>query len=127
VKTFDMPLLKTKDLPARYPLNCESRAKGHGRQRLPKSLKRQRVVFDLAENEKQCPHCRGEMKQIGEEISERLEKEFPLVCAWILVPSCMVTHYERAPFVPGRRTGALPQTPGFFEAWLRCSMETTSL
>jgi hypothetical protein len=26
VKTFDMPLLKTKDLPARYPLNCESRA-----------------------------------------------------------------------------------------------------
>jgi hypothetical protein len=27
VKTFDMPLLKTKDLPARYPLNCESRAR----------------------------------------------------------------------------------------------------
>jgi hypothetical protein len=26
VKTFDMPLLKTKDLPARYPLNCENRA-----------------------------------------------------------------------------------------------------
>ena len=47
--------------------------KGHGRQRLPKSLRRQRVVFDLAEHEKRCPHCRGELKRIGEEISERLE------------------------------------------------------
>ena len=27
VKTFDMPLLKIKDLPARYPLNCESRVR----------------------------------------------------------------------------------------------------
>jgi len=46
---------------------------GHGRQRLPKLLKRQRVVFDLAEHEKQCPECQGELKRIGEEISERLE------------------------------------------------------
>jgi len=40
---------------------------------LPKSLKRERVVFDLAEHEKYCPHCQGELKRIGEEISERLE------------------------------------------------------
>ena len=47
--------------------------KGHGRQRLPESLPRRRVVFDLGEHQRQCPHCQGELKHIGEEISERLE------------------------------------------------------
>jgi transposase len=55
------------------PVSDRPQRKGHGRQRLPKSLKRQRVVFDLAEHEKQCPECRGELTRIGEEISERLE------------------------------------------------------
>jgi transposase len=55
------------------PSSWRPKRKGHGRQRLPKSLKRQRVVFDLADHEKQCPHCRGELNRIGEEISERLE------------------------------------------------------
>jgi len=55
------------------PVSDRPKRKGHGRQRLPKTLKRQRVVFDLAEHEKQCPHCLGELKRIGEEISERLE------------------------------------------------------
>ena len=55
------------------PVADRPKRKGHGRQRLPKSLKRQRVVFDLGEHEKHCPECRGELKRIGEEISERLE------------------------------------------------------
>ncbi len=38
-----------------------------------KSLKRRRVVYDLAEAERQCPECHGEMKHIGEEIREELE------------------------------------------------------
>lgn len=46
---------------------------GHGRQRLPKALERRRVVYDLGEDERQCPECRGELKRIGEEVSERLE------------------------------------------------------
>jgi transposase len=46
---------------------------GHGRQRLPQSLERRRVVYDLAAHERQCPECRGELKHIGEEVSERLE------------------------------------------------------
>jgi transposase len=45
----------------------------HGRQRLPKQLPRERVVYDLPESERQCPQCRGELKFIGEEVSERLE------------------------------------------------------
>jgi transposase len=47
--------------------------RGHGRQRLPKSLERRRVVFDLAAEERRCPQCQSELKHIGEEISERLE------------------------------------------------------
>jgi len=47
--------------------------KGHGRGALPKSLQRQRVVHDLAEGQRQCPQCQGDMKRIGEEVSERLE------------------------------------------------------
>jgi transposase len=47
--------------------------KGHGRQHLPPSLERRRVLYDLGEHERQCPHCQGAMRPIGEEISERLE------------------------------------------------------
>jgi len=46
---------------------------GHGRQRLPQSLERRRVVYDLAEQQRQCPQCQGQLRRIGEEISERLE------------------------------------------------------
>jgi len=46
---------------------------GHGRQRLPESLARKRVVFDLGEDERRCPQCQGELRHIGEEVSERLE------------------------------------------------------
>src|ERR1019366_5424349 len=46
---------------------------GHGRQRLPPTLERRRVVYDLGEQERQCPQCQGELRRIGEEISERLE------------------------------------------------------
>ncbi|MGA2726055.1 MAG: IS66 family transposase, partial [Bryobacteraceae bacterium] len=46
---------------------------GHGRQRLPKSLERRRVVYDLAAAERHCPECQSELRHIGEEISERLE------------------------------------------------------
>jgi transposase len=46
---------------------------GHGRGALPKSLPRQRVVHDLGEGARQCPQCRGELKRMGEEVSERLE------------------------------------------------------
>ncbi len=47
--------------------------KGHGRKPLPKSLERRRVVYDLGKDERQCPQCQGELKKIGEEVSERLE------------------------------------------------------
>jgi len=61
--------------PEPKPANSEPRPArpGHGRQRLPQSLERQRVVYDLADAERQCPECHGELRHIGEEISEQLE------------------------------------------------------
>ncbi len=64
---------KNESAPKYKPGSERPKRKGHGRQRPPKSVKRQCVLFDLAEHEKQCPECHGELKRIGEEVSERLE------------------------------------------------------
>ena len=44
-----------------------------GRQPLPRHLKRERVVHDLAEEEKHCSACQQDLRPIGEESSERYE------------------------------------------------------
>ena len=44
-----------------------------GRQPLPRHLKRERIVHDLAEEEKHCSACRQDLRLIGEESSERYE------------------------------------------------------
>lgn len=63
-----------QELPADPPSGApKSKPQGHGRQRLPQSLERRRVVYDLAEEERHCPECRGELRPIGEQVSERLE------------------------------------------------------
>jgi len=64
--------------PQAVPAQPESKAAppprpGHGRQRLSQTLERRRVIYDLGEQERQCPQCQGELQHIGEEVSERLE------------------------------------------------------
>ncbi len=44
-----------------------------GRQALPKNLQRERIVHDLAEEEKHCATCEKDLRPIGEETSERYE------------------------------------------------------
>jgi transposase len=44
-----------------------------GRQPLPRHLKRERIVHDLAEQEKHCSDCQQDLRPIGEESSERYE------------------------------------------------------
>jgi transposase len=44
-----------------------------GRRQLPRHLKRQRIVHDLAEEEKHCKGCNQDLRYIGEEVSERYE------------------------------------------------------
>ena len=48
-------------------------AKPRGRQALPKHLKRERIVHDLSEADKNCTSCRQPLRRIGEEVSERYE------------------------------------------------------
>lgn len=50
-----------------------AKCQGHGRQRLPKSLRRERRVYDLEEAKRQCPECQERLRRIGEDVSERLE------------------------------------------------------
>jgi transposase len=50
-----------------------AKPKGHGRQPLSRSLERRRVVYELGKEQRECPQCQGELKRIGEEVSERLE------------------------------------------------------
>jgi len=44
-----------------------------GRRPLPPHLKRERMVHDLAQEEKHCVHCHEQLRHIGEELSERYE------------------------------------------------------
>jgi transposase len=44
-----------------------------GRQPLPRHLKRERIVHDLADSEKHCVVCQQDLRSIGEECSERYE------------------------------------------------------
>jgi transposase len=46
---------------------------GGGRQPLAKHLKHERIVHDLAEEEKHCSACQQDLRPIGEESSERYE------------------------------------------------------
>jgi transposase len=46
---------------------------GHGRRRLPRTLERERIEYELSEAERQCPQCAATMRRIGEEVSEHLE------------------------------------------------------
>jgi transposase len=49
--------------------------KKRGRRPLPESLPRERVEYDLPEDQKACPCCRGQMHRMGETITEQLHIE----------------------------------------------------
>src|SRR4051794_15598128 len=51
------------------------RRKGHGRQRLPKHLPRDRRVYELSEAERMCHGCGQARVVIGQEVSEQLDYE----------------------------------------------------
>src|SRR5581483_3375292 len=53
--------------------SSEGEKKPRGRQALPRHLKRERIVHDLAEADRHCATCGEELRRIGEEVSERYE------------------------------------------------------
>jgi transposase len=52
---------------------ADRKKKTAGRQPLPRHLKRERIVHDLADSEKHCGTCAQDLRLIGEESSERYE------------------------------------------------------
>jgi transposase len=52
---------------------ADRKKKTGGRQALPRHLKRERIVHDLADSEKHCEACAQDLRLIGEESSERYE------------------------------------------------------
>jgi transposase len=67
--------------PATSPTSTSTR-RGHGRQRLPADLRRERVVHDVADAEKVCPCCRSPRVAIGEETSEQLDYRPAKLFVW---------------------------------------------
>ena len=53
--------------------DSSAEAKPRGRSPLPAHLKRERIVHDLAEAEKHCAACDQDLREFGEETSERYE------------------------------------------------------
>jgi len=63
----------SEDPPAAGGTGDRDEGKRRGRRQLPSHLERQRVVHDLAEEEKHCAACDQDLRHIGEEVSERYE------------------------------------------------------
>jgi transposase len=55
------------------PVPSPPKTKGHGRRPLPASLPRQRIVHDVAPENRVCPECGGSRHEIGVETREQLE------------------------------------------------------
>jgi len=55
------------------PLESKPAKKGHGRRELPKGLRRETVIHDVADAEKLCPCCGVVRAKIGEEVTEKLD------------------------------------------------------
>ena len=66
------PSLPDTGLP---PASQPKRSSG-GRKPLPAYLKRERIEYDLPEDQRGCPCCGNQMHRIGEDVSEQLHVEF---------------------------------------------------
>jgi transposase len=66
----------TADLPdTELPEAQKPAGKKRGRKPLPANLPRQRVEYDLVEDQQVCPCCSGRMHRIGEVVTEQLHVE----------------------------------------------------
>lgn len=64
------------DLPdTGLPPADKSEGKKRGRRPLPEHLPRERVEYDLADDQKACPCCHGRMHRMGETVTEQLHIE----------------------------------------------------
>ncbi len=57
------------------PATDATTGKKRGRRALPENLPRERVEYDLADDQKACPCCRHQMHRMGETVTEQLHIE----------------------------------------------------
>lgn len=62
-----------EELAATNAQKRSSKRRGHGRQKLPKHLPRERKIYELSAAERACPCCGEQREEIGSEKSEQLE------------------------------------------------------
>jgi transposase len=100
------PTPEVSPVPVKPEPVASPKKKGHGRQRLPADLKRERVVYDVSDVEKVCPCCQSPRVKIGEETSEQLDYRPAKLFVWEHVrlkyacPKCLKT----APATPATST-----------------------
>jgi transposase len=64
------------DLPdTGLPASEKPEGKKRGRRPLPENLPRERVEYDIPEDQKICPCCQGQMHRLGETVTEQLHIE----------------------------------------------------
>jgi transposase len=70
---FEQPLPEQKaESVQTEKITYERKVKGHGRNELPATLRREQKIYDLDESEKICGCCGDPLKRIGEEKTEQL-------------------------------------------------------
>src|SRR4051794_8145355 len=93
------------------------RRKGHGRQRLPKHLPRDRRVYELPTAERRCQGCGQARVVIGQEVSEQLDYEpaslmvIEHVRLTYACPCCEKQRQAGATAGPATSTAAAPAGP----------------
>jgi len=70
---LSVPEIPAQEPETEKPVVQAALVKGHGRQRLPAQLRRERIEYHPPEAEQVCPDCSQQMARIGEEVSEQLE------------------------------------------------------
>lgn len=78
------------------------RKRGHGWSKLPKDLRREEVLLDVPDEERQCGTCGEPMQKIGEDRSERLN---------VLPPRVWVKVLVRPKYACTCQQGGVKQTP----------------
>ena len=70
--TIDTPVSSEPTEPDQAD-SSKKKPSGHGRKKLPSNLRRERVVHELSEVERQCSCCGGLREKFGEDTSEQLD------------------------------------------------------
>jgi len=99
---------------AEAPVAPKRQGKGHGRRRLPSDLPREKIIYDLPEEQKPCPCC-GKLRHIiGKETHEQLDyipAKVKVIEHIRLTYGCPQCEKEVSPEGPQIVTAAKPPQP----------------